>query len=243
MAGANLTGANLEGTDLSQATIGLTTFGDCDLSKVRGLDLTRHERPSSVGVDTIYNSGGKISETFLRDCGVPENFIRFIPSLIDAVEGIQFYSCFISYSGKDEDFAKRLHGKMRDAHLRVWFAPEEMKGGHLLIDQIETAIRVYDKLLIVLSEPSMQSEWVMTELRRARKAERDTGKRKLFPVRLVDFDTLREWQCFDADSGKDLAVELREYFIPDFSNWKDHDQFEAAFARLLKDLRANERAK
>jgi hypothetical protein len=83
----------------------------------------------------------------------------------------------------------------------------------------------------------------MSELRRAFKAERREGKRKLFPVRLVDFDTLRNWECFDADGGKDLAVELREYFIPDFSNWKEHDQFEVAFSRLLKDLRAEERAK
>ena len=90
-----------------------------------------------------------------------------------------------------------------------------------------------------LSEANLQSEWVMTELRKARKAERQRGKRKLFPVRLVDKETLRDWECFDADGGKDLAVELREYFIPDFSNWKDHD----AFARLLKDLRAEERAK
>ncbi len=38
-------------------------------------------------------------------------------------------------------------------------------------------------------------------------------------------ETLRDWECFDADSGKDLAVELREYFIPDFSHWKEHDPF------------------
>ena len=43
--------------------------------------------------------------------------------------------------------------------------------------------------------------------------------------------------CFDADTGKDLAVEVREYFTPDFSNWKAHDSFEAAFARLQKDLK------
>jgi len=48
---------------------------------------------------------------------------------------------------------------------------------------------------------------------------------------------LKDWKCFDSDIGKDLAVELREYFIPDFSNWKDHDAFEAAFARLQKDLK------
>jgi hypothetical protein len=64
------------------------------------------------------------------------------------------------------------------------------------------------------------------------------GKRKLFPIRLVDFEAIRAWGCFDADSAKDLAVEIREYFIPDFTNWKDHDAFETAFARLLRDLKA-----
>jgi len=106
--------------------------------------------------------------------------------------------------------------------------------------QIETAIRVYDKLLIILSEASLQSEWVMTELRKAFKAGRREGRRKLFPVRLVDMETIQAWECFDADSGKDLATELREYFIPDFSDWKNHDKFEAAFARLLKNLRSGE---
>jgi hypothetical protein len=32
------------------------------------------------------------------------------------------------------------------------------------------------------------------------------------------------------------AREIREYFIPDFSNWKDHDAYKSAFDRLLKDL-------
>ena len=32
----------------------------------------------------------------------------------------------------------------------------------------------------------------------ARKAERQTGQRKLFPVRLTDFATPRDWECFDA---------------------------------------------
>jgi len=199
--------------------------------------------PSTVGIDTIFASKGKIPESFLRGCGVPESFITQMHALVGAEDGIQFYSCFISYSSKDEEFARRLHGKMRDAHLRVWFAPEDMKSGAKLHEQIETAIRVYDKLLIVLSEASLESEWVMTELRKAFKAERREGRRKLFPVRLVDMETIQAWECFDADSGKDLATELREYFIPDFSDWKNHDKFEDAFARLLKDLRADERAK
>src|ERR1044072_609998 len=232
----------LNGANFEAAFVVGTAFANCDLTDAKGLDVIVHVGPSTIGIDTIYKSKGRIPEKFLRGCGVPEGFITEVRSLVDAVDGIQFYSCFISYSSKDEDFAKRLHGKMRDAHLRVWFAPEDIQGGKKLHEQIETAIRIYDKLLVVLSEASLKSEWVMDELRKGFKAERDTGKRKLFPVRLIDYETLKRWECRDSLSGKDLAEEVRKYFIPDFSNWKDHDQFEVAFSRLLNDLRTEERA-
>jgi len=57
---------------------------------------------------------------------------------------------------------------------------------------------------------------------------------------LVDIEAIQKWECFDADSGKDLAVELREFYIPDFSNWRNRDAFEAEFAKLLRDLKATE---
>lgn len=243
LGGANFSYAELAGVDLRNAIAFSTQFANCDLSEVKGLELVRHWGPSSVGIDTIYESGCAIPENFLRGCGVPEGFITQMPWLIGAEEGIQFYSCFISYSTKDKEFADCLYARMQEAHLRVWYAPQDLQGGKKTHEQIDTAIRVSDKLLLVLSEASLHSEWVISELRMARKAERQTARRKLFPVLLVDFETLRNWECFDSDSGKDLAVELREYFIPDFSNWKDHDQFEAAFARLLNDLRADELAK
>jgi len=72
-------------------------------------------------------------------------------------------------------------------------------------------------LLLLLSHASMNSEWVKTEIAKARKREIRENRRMLFPVRLVDFRPLRDWECFDADHGKDLAVEVREYFIPDFT--------------------------
>lgn len=240
---ANFRKAELVGTDFTGAIMNATDFTETSLSAAKGLAEVQHDGPSIIGIDTIYLSKGRIPEVFLRGCGVPENLILYIPSLVGSEDGIQFYSSFISYSGTDEEFAKRLHGKMRDAHLRVWFAPEDVQGGKKLHEQIETAIRIFDKLLIVLSEASLRSEWVMDELRKGFKAERDTGKRKLFPVRLTDYETLERWECRDSMSGKDLAEEVRQYFIPDFSNWKDHDSFEAAFARLLKDLRAENAAR
>ena len=59
----------------------------------------------------------------------------------------------------------------------------------------------------------------------------------LFPVRLVSYDALRNWELFDGDEGKDLATEVREYYIPDFSNWKNHDPYQKEFDKMLRDLR------
>ncbi|MCX7013319.1 MAG: toll/interleukin-1 receptor domain-containing protein [Candidatus Sumerlaeota bacterium] len=162
-----------------------------------------------------------------------------LPTLVEAMQPIQFYSCFISHSHKDEEFCRRLHSRMRDEGLRVWFAPEHIKGGRTILEQIDRAIRVHDKLLLVLSENSMASDSVATEIRRARKKEAERKGRVLFPIRLVGMEAIRKWERFDADSGKDIAAEVREYFIPDFSHWKDHDAFEAGFARLLRDLKAD----
>ena len=39
-------------------------------------------------------------------------------------------------------------------------------------------------------------------------------------------------------SGTVSADEVRKFFIPDFTGWKDHDAFEAGFAKLLRDLKA-----
>jgi hypothetical protein len=236
----DFTEAKLTNTDLSGARMIRTKLTNTDLSKVRGLDIIRHTGPSSISIDTLYKSSGRIPEAFLRGCGVPDDFIAFIPSHFGVQQAIQFYSCFISYSTKDEEFASRLYSRMRDEHLRVWFAPEDIKGGQKLYEQIERAIQLHDRLLLVLSEKSMQSEWVISEIRNARRIETEEKRRKLFPIRLVDFEKIRKWKCFDSEIGKDLAVEVREYFIPDFSNWKEHDAFEAAFQRLLRDLKAEE---
>ena len=52
---------------------------------------------------------------------------------------------------------------MQQEHLRVWFAPEDMKTGDEIRPRIDEAIRIRDKLLIVLSKDSLQSEWVKDE--------------------------------------------------------------------------------
>jgi uncharacterized protein YjbI with pentapeptide repeats len=255
--GANLRSADLRGAELDSAEIsssylrpvdltgadfGGSTFGwgsiSADLSQAKGLETVQHRGPTIIDVETLVMSKGRIPESFLRGCGVPDEFITFAKSLVTSP--IQFYSCFISYSTKDQDFADRLYADLQNKGVRCWFAPHDIQGGRKIHEQIDEAIRLHDKLLLILSPHSMASEWVETEIAKARKREVRDQRRVLFPIRLAPFETLRDWECFDADTGKDSAREIREYFIPDFSNWKNHDSYQEAFQRLISDLKASD---
>jgi hypothetical protein len=233
---ANLSGSKLELACLDGAELGSTIFSDVDLTHTHCLDSVRHLGPSSIGIDTMFRSNGRIPESFLRGAGVPEAFIKYAKSLIGSA--IEFYSCFISYSTKDQEFADRLYADLQAKGVRCWFAPHDVQGGRKLHEQIDEAIRFHDKLLLILSPNSMASEWVQTEISKARKREISDKARVLFPISLAPYQNIRDWEAFDADSGKDSAREIREYFIPDFSNWKDDDCYHKAFERLVNDLKA-----
>jgi len=144
-------------------------FSDIPAAAARKGSTVKHAGPSSIGIDTIFMSEGKIPHVFLRGAGVPANFIQYVASL--ARTGIEFYSLFISYSTKDQEFAERLHADLRAKGVRCWFAPHDIHGGKKLHEQIDDAIRVHDKLLLILSPASMTSEWVKTEIAKARKHE------------------------------------------------------------------------
>jgi hypothetical protein len=244
--GANLCEADLSGADLRETVFHLselcgTVLLDLDLSVAKGLETARHRGPSAVGVNTLCKSNGDISEAFLRGCGVPDALIAFLPFLIGSQQPIHFHSCFIRSSHDDLEFAKRLCARMRDKHLRVWCAPEEMHGERIPHEPTEGAIRVCDKLLLVLSEASMQSAWIAGEMRRALQREGEEKRHVLFPVSLTPSEKVKAWRCLDPDTGVDVAREIREYHIPDFSHWKDQDLFEAEFNRLLDGLKAESR--
>lgn len=212
-----------------------------NLQGLPGKDVPQLKVAPGVDAAKLYLSGGRQEPLPQARGGMPTPAGSSRTASI-ASDGSRHHSCFISCSTKDEEFAKKLRSRLGDEGINVWFAPEDVQAGKKLHEQIAKAIQDRDKLLLVLSEHSMGSEWVATEIRKARKAEIKEGKQRLFPIRLVNFDTIRGWECFDADSGKDLGVEVREYFIPDFSNWPDDDAFELAFNRLLRDLKAKDPA-
>ncbi|MEM8557048.1 MAG: toll/interleukin-1 receptor domain-containing protein [Bacteroidota bacterium] len=232
---ADLYGSDLSGCNLSRVVLHESSFVDVDLSSAVGLENCMHAGPSVIDFRTLSRSG-PLPDSFLRGVGLSDEIIKYLPGLVGSA--IEFYSCFISHSTADGSFAKRLHNDLQGNGVRCWYAPEDMKSGRKIHEQIYEAIRMHEKLLLVLSEHSMTSNWVQAEIRRARKHEREEGRRLLFPVSLCSYDELKSWELFDADEGCDLAAKIREYYIPDFSEWRNHDAYQLEFEKLLASLRA-----
>jgi hypothetical protein len=163
--------------------------------------------------------------TFLRGCGLPDRLIDYLPSLLE--EAIQYYSCFISYSSKDDAFTKRLHADLQNTGVRCWFAPHDLPIGAKILDALDEAIRLRDKVLLILSEHSIKSDWVEDEVTTAFEEERKREHPMLFPIRLDDtvMDTHEAW-----------AAKLRARNIGDFRNWKNHDKYKISLERVLRDL-------
>ena len=179
LSGAAFIGANVFSTIFRESQMGQTVFANLDMETCVGLDSVKHNAHSSVAIECLYRSGSNLPLKFLKRVGLPQILLDYLPSLVEAGGPIQFHSCFISYSHTDEAFARRLWNSMRNERIRVWYAPEEMKGGKKLFEQIDRAINMHDKLLIVVSKESISSNWVQTEIRRARKQEKRAGERKL----------------------------------------------------------------
>ncbi len=51
----------------------------------------------------------------------------------------RYRSCFISYSGKDESFVRRLRADLLDKGVSCWFAPHDMPIGAKILDAIDEA--------------------------------------------------------------------------------------------------------
>jgi hypothetical protein len=204
-----------------------TIFANVDIGKTNGLDNCDHVGPSFIDFRTLSLSGN-LPLSFLRGCGLPDNLIDYLPSLRG--DPIQFYSCFISYSTRDQMFAERLHADLQNKGVRCWFAPHDLPIGAKTWDTIDEAIRLRDKLLVILSRASLDSDWVEDEVTKAHAEERARKEVVLFPIRIDNaaMSTAEPW-----------VVKLRDQRnIGDFRQWKKPAGYQKSLERLLRDLKA-----
>jgi len=224
---AHLSEAILSSANLSEAHLIETIFANTALNDVQGLDACVHHGPSTIDHRTLAASG-PLPRSFLRGCGLPDEFIEYLPSLLN--QAIQFYSCFISYSTKDQLFVERLHADLQNKNVRCWFAPHDLPIGAKTWDAIDEAIRRRDKVLLVLSQAAIDSDWVEDEVSKAYAEERERKTLVLFPIRIDDsvMTTNEAW-----------ARKLRDQRnIGDFLRWNEPSEYNKSLERVLRDLKS-----
>ena len=238
---------NLAATAFAHAAWDRSTITNVDLSEAHGLDTAKICGPCSIGVDTLVRSKGQIPESFLRGCGFQRwqaiQAKTYDPGLTrDQFTDLQYQvniarnqgplfigGVFISYSHDDTGFVDKMHGRLEKEGAPVWLDRHDMVAGDLQ-KQVSRAIRLNDVVLLVLSESSVDSDWVEHELEMARKKEKDEGRDVLCPVALDG-----SWKAKMDDV---LWRQVMKKNVLDFSKWKTQ-AFEPAYQKLTAGLKVN----
>jgi hypothetical protein len=118
---------------------------------------------------------------------------------------------------------------LQNKGVRCWFAPHDLPIGAKTWDAIDEAIRLREKLLVILSQASIASDWVEDEVNKAYAEERERNQTVLFPIRIDDavMTTAEPW-----------ARKLRDQrHIGDFQRWNETAEYQKSLERLLRDLK------
>jgi uncharacterized protein YjbI with pentapeptide repeats len=252
---ADLSEASLGGADLSYASIGQTIFGNVELNAVKGLDDCDHHRPSTIGLNTLAKSKGLIPAAFLRGCGLGDWEIEMAQLYRENLtaheeteityrllekrnaQPIQYFSCFISYSHTDKEFARRLHDALQERGIRCWLDEKQLLPGDDIYEHIDQGIRLWDKVMLCCSELSLKSWWVEAEINKAFAKEqqlmKERGKKvlSLIPLDLDGYLFSGKWV-----NGK--ATEVLTRLAADFTEWRT-GKFEQEVNNVILALRAD----
>lgn len=222
--------SNLDEAYFDRVILGDTIFARVSLDTVIGLETCRHVGASTIGIDTLYRSRSDLAH-FLRAAGVPSDFASYTSAFTS--QAIEYESCFLSYSARDDDFVTRFFNDLQRGGIRAWYAPHDMRIGDHIRQTIDESLSLRDRVILVLSRASIESQWVEQEVESALSRERAEGRTILFPVAIDN-------TIFEAKAGWPSYVRHTRH-VGNFVHWNDEAQYNRALEQVLKDLRKRKR--
>jgi hypothetical protein len=93
---------------------------------------------------------------------------------------------FLSHSSKDKPFVRRLAADLTKNEITTWLDEQMIKVGDSIVDKVGQGLAQSDFFLIVLSENSVDSEWVKKELSQALLSEIEQRKVKVLPLKISE---------------------------------------------------------
>lgn len=147
----------------------------------------------------------------------------------------KYYSCFISYSRQDKDFAYWLHDCLTKKGIECWLDEKMIAPGDKIVNEIDKGIKQRDKLLLCCSEHSLNSWWVNDEISKTFAKEAKLWKEcqeeglVLIPLNLDGY-------MFSWDGA--VANRLTDRLAPSFVGWKSGlSEYQIEINQIIKALK------
>ncbi|MEO1434933.1 MAG: TIR domain-containing protein [Bacteroidota bacterium] len=133
------------------------------------------------------------------------------------------YDVFISHTHKDKKpFTNQLVTDLKEKGIRTWYDSENMHVGNSLTQKVIDGIQQSKFFLIVLSENSILSEWVMKELKV--RLETNHSPNSILPTLFGD---IMEEQAPESIRKLDLL----------YADFRDPNAYQAQFKRIKETIK------
>ncbi|MAG94555.1 MAG: hypothetical protein CMJ48_12530 [Planctomycetaceae bacterium] len=235
--GANLTGCRFGGASFSECRFGWSVLGNIDFGQSVGLETSVHDAPSTVGIDTLDRSLGKIPETFLLDAGLAsETIARFSD---DESPLIRRPVCLISHTENELAFAKTMQKILRQKGVLCWRDekpndPEEYDRGLYLARP-----HLWDAILFCATRQFLSGPWVEDEHTIAVRKEEAAPKTRNKPTPAL-FVLLLDSYLNSGSWDSPLRPDLSKRAAGDFLSWRRaKDRFLQQADELVERLTVN----
>ncbi len=225
--GARITKADFESSILHRAVAGGSLFANCDLRSVIGLESMLHGAPSSITLDTLARSGGRIPRLFLQGAGVAEPLITAQDILTKQPR--TFPTLLLIGSLSDSELSERLCRNLSQAHIPAWaLYPDDENALNTGESSLDHTV-YYDRLALLCTDAGLENPLTSRFFSELVRSAKQGGQASLI--------ALGAGEAFYQRQDR-LANGLRESLTIDMRGWEDAGTLESAVAHLVRELSA-----